>query len=253
MIFYYIKRKIILKEINTIGATRKCESNLSRIPPCPGIILPESFTPAFRLKKLSSKSPACPTTEQAAEINAIFQIEICAFASKIDIDGTALNKQKIVIERIIHHTKPPIAPEIVLLGLILGASFLPPNKPPLMYAKVSVKIGIRKANNKQKNEIFPSKPDNPNVAERSSKWFINTKKEIKKVGYTNTIAVFRALIIEYFHIEITSCLVFISLRVFLKVIIGNKNEITKNNNIVATAIIIVYKTPILASYLIPKI
>ena len=48
-------------------------SERSKIPPRPGIILPESFCPARRLKALSMRSEAIETTERGIRTKSAFQ------------------------------------------------------------------------------------------------------------------------------------------------------------------------------------
>ena len=50
------------KYANTNGAENNTPSNLSSIPPCPGRILPESFTPVLLFICDSVKSPNVPNT-----------------------------------------------------------------------------------------------------------------------------------------------------------------------------------------------
>ena len=47
---------------NATGSASSSASIRSRIPPCPGSIVPESFTPAPRFSADSSKSPTCAAT-----------------------------------------------------------------------------------------------------------------------------------------------------------------------------------------------
>ena len=50
---------------------------------------------------------------------------------------------------------PPIAPDIVFLGLMLGQSFLPPTVTPTKYAIVSVITGTTIASNKPRKPPYP--------------------------------------------------------------------------------------------------
>ena len=52
-------------KIYTIGATNIKLSNLSSIPPCPGIIFPKSFILQYLLIADAVRSPNCPATDAA--------------------------------------------------------------------------------------------------------------------------------------------------------------------------------------------
>ena len=52
-----------LKYVKTTGIANKTESILSRIPPCPGRIFPESFISAVLLNNDSVRSPNTPAIE----------------------------------------------------------------------------------------------------------------------------------------------------------------------------------------------
>src|SRR5229473_1477281 len=80
------------------GRTKYRESRRSRTPPCPGMSVEESFTPASRLKRDSATSPTAATTAP---------------------------------------TTPPIAPAHVFRGDKTGASFGPPTSVPAAIAAVS--------------------------------------------------------------------------------------------------------------------
>src|SRR5690625_6142199 len=49
-----------------IGNAKKRASKRSRIPPCPGIRFPESFTPASLLRSDSTRSPICAAEAMSA-------------------------------------------------------------------------------------------------------------------------------------------------------------------------------------------
>lgn len=51
------------------GAANRRESNLSRIPPCPGIIFDESLIFIERFHIDSTRSPSCPKMEQPKAID----------------------------------------------------------------------------------------------------------------------------------------------------------------------------------------
>src|SRR5438034_6138980 len=57
-----------LKNQYNTGAAKKRLSRRSSMPPCPGRIEEESFTPALRFKTDSARSPNCPTAAVTAEI-----------------------------------------------------------------------------------------------------------------------------------------------------------------------------------------
>ena len=101
-------------------------SKRSKIPPCPGIILPESFTPKLRLNNDSSKSPKIAAgTINSADTN---QNNWCEGSNSMLIPH-AINPVKIA---------PPIVPSQVFLGEIRSNNLRFPKNLPDKNAKVSL-------------------------------------------------------------------------------------------------------------------
>ena len=124
------------KYANTNGAENNTPSNLSSIPPCPGRIFPESFTPVLLFIWDSVKSPNVPNTTINNE-----QIIQC----KIELSVKKANKNPVD-----NATKaPPIAPSHVLLGEIRSNNFVLPKAEPAKYAPVSFAHCITKNPNKK--------------------------------------------------------------------------------------------------------
>src|SRR5690625_661908 len=94
-------------------------SKRSNRPPCPGINLPLSFTPACRFNLDCIKSPKVP------KIHVISAIPIHILKSNT---LKTLKTAKLMIKV---QTNPPIKPSIVLLGEILSNNFLCPNDFPI--------------------------------------------------------------------------------------------------------------------------
>ena len=109
----------------TTGATDIMPSSLSSTPPCPGIILPESLTPKILLNLDSNKSLNCSIIDK----NADNKIKNKVPPANIN----ELRKPIIILAKI-----PPIKPDQVLCGLMVGAIFAPPNVLPAKNAKISV-------------------------------------------------------------------------------------------------------------------
>ena len=140
-------------------------------------------------------------------------------------------------ERRTHQIVPPTAPEMVFLGLILGASFLPPINPPVIYAKVSVNIGIRNINNKTVKDKYP--PNLSTLAKdvvRLSMWFKKFINMIRKLGYINVTLVLKALLNAYLDKEIFSFLIFISFKDFFVFISPYIKAMPKKSTINAKSI-----------------
>ncbi len=109
----------------TTGDNSIIPSKRSRIPPCPGIIFPESFTPKILLNLDSNKSLNCSIIDKSAD-NKI--------KNKVPpANINELRKPIIILAKI-----PPIKPDQVLFGLMVGAIFAPPNVLPAKNAKISV-------------------------------------------------------------------------------------------------------------------
>ena len=120
----YIKATIC-KYATTNGAENKTPSNLSNIPPCPGRILPESFTPVLLFIWDSVKSPSVPNTTISNEQAIQCRIELSVkYANKNPVPNAI--------------TAPPAAPSHVLLGEIRSNNFVLPKVEPAKYAPVSL-------------------------------------------------------------------------------------------------------------------
>jgi len=96
------------------GATRIIPSRRSRIPPCPGTMEPESLTVKIRFILDSIRSPTCSIIAKMALIRMKNIAELAANMNELKKPITAAAKV------------PHIRPEMVLFGLIVGASFGPP-------------------------------------------------------------------------------------------------------------------------------
>ena len=100
-------------------------SSLSNTPPCPGIMLPLSFTPKVLFSWLSTKSPIGAATETSRPTK--IQLPL--------ISGIYFSiknpKTKVQIT-------PPAKPSQVFFGLIFGAILCFPNILPAKYAKPSL-------------------------------------------------------------------------------------------------------------------
>ena len=62
--------------MNITGEAINSLSKRSRIPPCPGNIFPESFTPAVRLSKDSHKSPQVENMEVKIPIPIHWAVDV---------------------------------------------------------------------------------------------------------------------------------------------------------------------------------
>lgn len=91
-------------------------SNLSKIPPCPGIIVPKSFILQNLFIAEKDKSPICP-----AILAIIAEIIICNISKFILKNVLAININKVYENKT--PIIPPIAPSTVFLGLIFGHNF----------------------------------------------------------------------------------------------------------------------------------
>lgn len=110
-----------------IGAVSRKLSTLSRKPPWPGIKLLLSFTPKCLLNDDSIRSPICENIERIIVVimRILYSILIYPINFNINAEITAT-------------TIPDVEPDIVLPGLIDGASFGPPINFPNMNAPISV-------------------------------------------------------------------------------------------------------------------
>ena len=111
------------------------ESMLSRIPPRPGIIAPESFTSQLLLKTDSARSP----TIAARAINVPNTTDFKRLPTKIS--GQYQRHKK---EAPIEPSTPPKKPTRLLLGLAFTIPRVDfPNKTPNSHAKLSQKKTIK--------------------------------------------------------------------------------------------------------------
>ena len=114
---FYLPKYFKYKRIT--GAVYNSESNLSKIPPCPGITEDESFTPASLLKRDSIKSPICPNSP------IIIPIAIAVPNDK-KLSIIILAKTMVITAK----TNPKPAPSQVLFGLTLANSLCFPSAVP---------------------------------------------------------------------------------------------------------------------------
>lgn len=111
----------------TKGKTNRKASNLSKKPPCPGSILPESLISILRFNRLSTKSPI------VAKINTAPAIIYQTVGFNIDMDSNGDNLGKKLMfkyAKIKQNRPPPRKPSIVLLGDTCGISLFFPIKDP---------------------------------------------------------------------------------------------------------------------------
>ena len=108
------------------GTVNRAASKRSKTPPCPGIIDPESFTPAFLLNKDSSKSPK----PEQGPMNSAEMTQNHKFSGSI-IDPIR-NPPRIDI------AIPPIVPSHVLFGDMRSINLVLPKNFPNKKAKVSL-------------------------------------------------------------------------------------------------------------------
>lgn len=155
------------------------ESILSRSPPWPGINLPLSLTFALLFKIDSNKSPPTAMSEPISTIIKYAQIGKLVQRKLNPVMFAKMSQTQ--LESKIDQRMPPIVPETVFPGLILGQSFLPPIREPVSIANVSTNIGIKIAVNRTKIEISALKSTNF-VSESSLKWLIKMKKRKKNEG-----------------------------------------------------------------------
>jgi phytoene dehydrogenase-like protein len=107
------------------GTASNNESNRSKNPPCPGMKLPESFTPASRLILLSSRSPKVPAMALIEETARKCQNNPPAHQTPAKVTSAELR------------ITPPMVPSQVFLGEI-GESGVFPIREPTIYAIVSL-------------------------------------------------------------------------------------------------------------------
>src|SRR6185312_612466 len=121
-----------LPSTNT-GNAATSESMRSNNPPWPGNNAPESFTPAWRLTRLSNRSPMI---EKATVTSA-------SAMTPISKPGDACATQPPARPITAAQTSAPYTPAQVLPGLMDGASFRPPNRVPAKYAPLSAAITMQ--------------------------------------------------------------------------------------------------------------
>ena len=115
---YWIK---YLTYTHTAGAAKRKESKRSKKPPCPGMMLPLSLTPAILFNLLSNKSPNVPNIAQSEEM-------IIQFCSINVLGNNEVLENKSVIATT-QRIAPPIVPSHVFLGDIFEKGVLPMNEP----------------------------------------------------------------------------------------------------------------------------
>ena len=124
----YYENSFVQKSVKTMkirGAAKSMASILSRMPPCPGSMFPESLVLAARFKRLSKKSPKVAKTETQILINAIamYSAEVVATVLLKNNKRTMVNAAMI---------KPPIKPSHVFFGETVGNIKCFPNRRPEM-------------------------------------------------------------------------------------------------------------------------
>ena len=150
-----------------MGTAAKWLSILSNIPPCPGIRLEESFTPAILLKRLAVASPI---TEKIQTINMIIT------------NGSNIGEDKKDIGIIIINGVRNIdisTPSRVLFGLMFGKNFLFPNFLPAKYAIESIRalILIKTIKERLVENVIPNACSGYNLLEKR----INTTEDQKQI------------------------------------------------------------------------
>ena len=108
-------------------------SNLSNMPPWPGRIFPESFTPKVLLMDDSTKSPSVPTTHAAAAINIQNMPAFPATAGEIPYISDDVLKYVFPIHHAIgKEMKPaPKNPSQLFFGEIFSKSLCFPIRDPM--------------------------------------------------------------------------------------------------------------------------
>ena len=110
----------------TKGATNNKLSNLSNIPPCPGIILPLSLVLTCLLNFDSTRSPVVPNMEAINEI--IIKLVRDNKSQKYESKIAVINENR----------TPPIKPSTVFFGDTLSNNFNLPKFFPIKKAKLSL-------------------------------------------------------------------------------------------------------------------
>ena len=109
----------------TGGTARKVLSNLSKMPPCPGSIFPESLTPVLRFIIDSTKSPRVEKITVSRLITSHCDCEKTPTKWHTGIELKSVN------------TTPPSSPSIVFLGEIFSINLCLPKSEPTQKAPVS--------------------------------------------------------------------------------------------------------------------
>ena len=119
-----------MKYINEAGITIRSESIRSSMPPWPGNMLPESFTPSERLISDSTRSPHVPNTHTTAPNPSICQmVKSCFVSGKSHQANPEATRQKM---------NPPRKPSHDFFGEIRSKSLCFPSSDPTQYAPVSL-------------------------------------------------------------------------------------------------------------------
>src|SRR5690606_24520110 len=119
-------QRIRFTAITMAGMARRKPSNRSSMPPWPGSKVPESLTPALRLKADSSKSPSVEVTATTT-------------AQPIHCPGESTGQARANSQPpAMASPMPPIRPSTVLFGLTWGRSLVRPRTLPTRYAPVSL-------------------------------------------------------------------------------------------------------------------
>ena len=130
--------KYIWNIIYANGAASRTLSKRSRIPPCPGNILPKSFTEHSRFTSDAERSPTTPSPDITSAITVRytqFTLNVCtppfimlSISSYAKLIITAKTPDVII---------PPTKPSHVFLGLIAGHILCLPKNVPTKYAPAS--------------------------------------------------------------------------------------------------------------------
>ena len=106
--------------MNTNGVANKIASKRSKTPPCPGIKLPESFTPALLLSIDSERSPIVAVITIISAKNIHSRNDNCNCLNNNDKRYAAIKAK----------SNPPANPSQVFLGEILSNNLcFPKNEP----------------------------------------------------------------------------------------------------------------------------
>ena len=119
--------------MTTAGMAMREESKRSSIPPCPGIMLPESLMPSRRFRSDSTRSPHVPkmTTTSAKPPQTSRDWTPCSPAQK------GMNVA-IICDAAMATSAPPILPSHDFFGDTRGKRRCLPSRLPKQYAPVSL-------------------------------------------------------------------------------------------------------------------